>query len=721
MKRDANNFNILSGYESTAPFVEEVRAAADANRNSLGFLPKSVYVEFAQRDDLYLLVERQDKGLRYAGHLLFERRFPRAHVVQTFVLPEYRRYGLASVLIDHLRTSLTNEGFISIWARVADDLVDANRFWERKQFYVQRVEQGGASRKREILVRCHELPSPQLFPPSGISSTNPLGLRILSSNVVPMFLLDLNVLFDLAPRRLRHNDAVSLFQAERMNYCRLAISDEIREELRRTAQKGKTDPMEAYISIFPSFPVLRGDDTAALRSELALLIFPEKGLNALSANDVSDLSHVATAIEHDLAGLITSDTSILSAGPSIRAKYGIEILSPAAFTLDDAAQMAANDFQISEQATLTLLDLSPSHEHEVRTFLSRLKLSGSALRSGWLPRHEQMRIARRCGVWNGQNLLGYLTWSARDPAGVTTARIAVDETDPQALAGARVLLVYLLEQLAADGPRHINLELVAHQSDVRDVAVNFGFRTTADGHNLAKLILGRVLTRETWSKYQAELSNKGGPKLPATIPAYRGADQYVQVLTPDGNRTHVTLEDLESLLSPTLFCLPGRPAVITPVQKSFADPLLGHSPQGSLLPHGTASLFQDRHYLSDPRTLRHFKHGNLILFYESTRQRGSGELIAIARVREAYLKPADALDQSDLVKSVLTTTHLHRIGNSAIKTVTVFDNIFPLPRRVPLESLKRIGCGRPTDLITTRPINDQQLQQILAEAFSNGK
>jgi hypothetical protein len=39
----------------------------------------------------------------------------------------------------------------------------------------------------------------------------------------------------------------------------------------------------------------------------------------------------------------------------------------------------------------------------------------------------------------------------------------------------------------------------------------------------------------------------------------------------------------------------------------------------------------------------------------------------------------------------------------------------------PLERLQLLGCGRPNDLITTRPINDTQLQAILAEAFRRGR
>lgn len=721
IRKEIGQFEIQDGYANTAPFLAQVSAAADAHRNSLGFFPNSVFDEFARRDSLYVLTERHPDGLRYAGHLLFRRRFPRAHVMQMFTLSEYRRFGLATKLITHLCASLTQDGFTSVYARVAEDLVEANAFWGGQQFYVQRIEQGGVSRNRQILIRCHELASPQLFPSSGISAHDPLGLAISSSNAIPLFLLDLNVLFDLAPRRLRRDEAANLFQAERMNFCRLAISNEIREELLRTANPGRTDPMEAYISIFPSFPLSQSDDSLMLLNELASLIFPIKHEKAqLTANDRSDLRHVATVIQHDLAGLITNDGAILAASPQIQAKYGVEVVSPAAFTLEGIASLTNSAFETSADSTLTLLEVSAPDESAVHALLSKLGLSGSAISAGWLPTEAQGRVAMCCAVWDGATLVGYSTWSARGVAGTMTVRVAVDETNQQALHAARILLLYLLEKLASHGPRQVRLELPSHQSYVRELAAEFGFRGTSDQHCLIKLILGNVLTSGTWNAGQIALGTKGGLKLPVSIPKYRSADQHIQVLTPDGNQTHITLDVLETLLSPALLCLPGRQAVITPVQSNFSRDLLGNSQQGSLLPHSTASLFQDRHYLSDPRTLRNFKRGTLILFYESTKHHGRGEIVAIARVREAYLRSCDALSVSDLKQSVLTTTSLNAIGKSKMKTVTVFDNIFPLLNPVPLKSLQRIGCGRPNDLITTRPITDAQLQDILSEAFDRG-
>ena len=717
-KNMTDNFKIISGKLETAPFINDVQEAADEHRNSLGFLPKSVYEEFAKRGYLYVLVETTQNGYVYAGHLLFDCTFPRAKIVQMFTLQRYRRGGLATKLIGHLKEFLTHNSFTSIYARVAEDLLEANAYWDRQQFYVQRVVEGGSTRKRKILVRCHELASPQLFPSSGINADNPLGLATFSASETPLYLLDLNVLFDLQPRRLRHKEAASLFQAERMNFCRLAISTEIRDELQRTAHQGKTDPMESFINIFPSFPLFQNNDSETLLKDLALIIFPEKKEKSqLSLNDKSDLRHVATVIQRNLAGLITNDNEILEPSQQIKSKYGVEVLSPSAFSLEESTPLGGNQFETANDSTLTLLEVSNRDEISVHTLLSKLKLPSSTISTIWLPTESHKRIAARFAVWDETTLIGYVTWSARDNTGNVIAHAAVDETNIHALSAARIILIYLLEQLSPNGPYQVRFELPPHQSYIRELASGFGFSRSHDQNCLSKIILGGVLTNKSWNTYQDKLTRKSNLKLPASIPIFRSIDQQIQILTPDGNQTHVTLDSLESLLSPALFCLPGRPAVITPVQRSFSESLLGHSRQSSFLPMNTASLFQDRHYLSSPRTIRHFKRGTLILFYESSKQKGRSEIVAMARVRQAFIKPSDTFDESDLTQSVLTSKSLPNIGKSKMKTVTVFDNIYLFPHPVPLKTLQRIGCGRPNDLITTHPINDAQLQEILGEAF----
>jgi GNAT superfamily N-acetyltransferase len=711
-------FEVLDRYRDVAPFLPQMIEAADLNRNALGFFAESVYLEYAQKDRLLILIQNIENTKVYAGHLLYSLRYPRASVRQMYTQPALRRKGCAERLLNHLVNTLTKGSFISIYARVGEDMVESNQFWNKQHFYVQDIQPGGKTRNRKIIVRIRELPSPQLFPSSGISSHNPLGLPATAPDI-PLFLLDLNVLFDLRPRRARNSDAISLFRAQQMNFCRLAISTEISEELRRTAHEGKTDPMEAFTNTFPVFPLLK--ENKDFLNELAELIFPERHEKGkLTANDRSDLQHVAIAIQNDLAGLITNDTAILGAAVQLETKYGVEIISPAAFKLDGAQTSSSGEFETNADSTLTLLPINKSHEIAVHTLLAMLRLSGSAIANGWLSVDGPNPISRSCGVFHADIMIGYACWAAKAGAGPMTIRIAIDEGNPQALNAARILFIYLLKELAAKEPQYVRLELPPNQHHTRELAASFGFRaTTTDQQCLSKIILGRVMTSQTWGTAQKALATQYNLKLPPIIPVYSSANQQIRIFTPDGNQTYVTLETLETSLSPALLCLPGRPAVITPIQKDYATHLIGGCAQASLLPNTTSSLYHDRHYLSGSKNLRHFKKGTIILFYESLKNKGQAAIIAIARVQEAWLKQADTLNADDLEQSVLTEKSIQKIGKSKMKTVTVFDNIFLLPHPVPLASLRKLGCGESHQLLSTSPILDSQLQAILAEGFNH--
>lgn len=236
---DLSLVRVLNRYDEVAPFLQAVSTAADAHRKLLGFFPRGVFEEFARRDDLLVLALRNaENNTEYAGHLLFTRTYPRAKVLQLLVLPEYRRRKFGQLLCNRLVELLTQDGFTSVYARVGEDMREANEAWHAMAFRVQGTELGGITTGRTIVVRARELPSPQLFATRAVDHADPLGLARSPSTETPLYLIDLNVLFDLAPHRARHEEALTLFHAERANFCKLAVSDEIVTELARTGPAG---------------------------------------------------------------------------------------------------------------------------------------------------------------------------------------------------------------------------------------------------------------------------------------------------------------------------------------------------------------------------------------------------------------------------------------------------------------------------------------------------
>ena len=154
---DIEKLTIVECYEDIAPHVTDIVEASDANRDSLGFFPRSVFDDFARRRGLLVLLIYDASGTRYAGHLLFQRQFPRASILQLYIDAKFRGRGFARILCNRVAETLTSEGFLSIYARVAEDLTAANIRWEGLGFLVQRVVPGGATTGRMIVVRVREL------------------------------------------------------------------------------------------------------------------------------------------------------------------------------------------------------------------------------------------------------------------------------------------------------------------------------------------------------------------------------------------------------------------------------------------------------------------------------------------------------------------------------------------------------------------------------------
>lgn len=719
MERKEAVWTILTQYSDVAAFVDATTKAADSDKEALGFFPAPVFKEFARKDQLFVAVEHVDARREYAGHLLFNASPPTAHVRQIFVLDRHRGRGLGTRLLDELKKHLTELQFISIRARVREDLLVANAFWEGQSFYTQRLAPGGASRKKLIVERSHELSTPQLFASSGISQANPFGLRFASPSETPLYLLDLNVLFDLGRRRQRHEDVVAVFRAERMQACQLAISSEIDTELARTATPGKTDSMVDLTSILPKFDRPSGTESERLEGELGALVFPQRhAAGTLTSRDLSDLRHLATAIFHGLNGLITSDGSVLDAAVALRERFGIEVLSPAAFTLDDGVKPGTGAHGTTPDSVLILEELQADAEGEVRELLTSLDVGRAAQAAEWAAVNGNGRVCHRHVVRVASRIVSYLVWPNAIRGAPVDARLAIDERSAVAADATRLVLAYLTEQVVPAGVVKIRLRFPARQAVVREVAAAVGFAKSSDGQDeLQKLTLNGIVTPGNWPEYWEALLATSKVRLPDGAPAFRSVDQQIAIHGADGNRVHLSLLTLESLLSPALFCLPGRTATLTPLRRTYAEHLLGHLPQGSLLPQARARLFKQRHFINGSQARSAFTRGGLIAFYESGKGQGLAAVVALARVVHSYQREESALKGEDFNPSVLDPEQLSSIGTSPVRTVTVFDNLQLLPRPVPLAVLRRLGCGTANQLITSRRLTDDQLQGILLEGL----
>lgn len=715
------DWTILQSYDEIEPYLAAVSAASDSNKKALGFIPRNVFADFARRGELWVAVSSDGHEGCYLGHLLFQSKYPRASVLQIYAHAKGRQRGIARSLLDELKRKLTSEGYLSISARVAADLGASRDFWRKMDFRVQGVKAGGRTTGRQILIHSHELASPQLFSASGLSATNPLGLGSSVSDEPPLFLIDLNVLFDVRVRRARHECVITLLQAGQAGLCRIGISDEVGRELKRSSSKDDgTDPMLPLLKVFPTFTLPTADTVAQLEAELLSMIFPDRvKAKTVKPNDRSDVRHLVTTIAHGAEGFITSDQTILAKSLEMKERYGIRIVSPDEFLLPHQGLVETGSGVTVGGVDVSVGVVQAEQLSIIRELLVAAGISSSSLAGRWGAAHSigDNQLLNRYALWVEGQCVGYVCWVAWRAGQTLDACASISVTFPRQHLVARVLMRFLMAELGRGGPVQIQLEVPDGQIALAEVANTRGFNRIHGTSTLLKASLGRVVTAENWSSVSDELADATGIKFTKPTLQQPPFATLIEVRTRSGEKAYAPISELERLLSPALFALKSQPAAITPISPRYSQTLLGHSRQRSLLPATSASVHHRREYICGPNVVKCLQPGMLILFYESGPK---GEhVVAIARLLDAHLSLCDDAMLQSLERSALNEDELKLIGKTPQRTVMVLENIFALPRAVSRAKLLSVGFGSPNDLMTTRRVTDEVVEMVLREAYSS--
>jgi predicted nucleic acid-binding protein/GNAT superfamily N-acetyltransferase len=697
-------------------YVDTTRINADREKNALGFLPPVAYEQAARQGNLYVATEN---GV-YVGHLLFGGTFPRARIFQLYVKEAYRQKGVATLLLRKLQIELEKSGFLTISASVANDLV-ANAFWEKSGFPVLRQKEGGSSRRRTINVRVKDLDTPHLFSPDLVSKPSDLGIAARYVVPIPVYVLDLNVFWDVILNRPRVDYARQVIGAALDNFIRVVVTTEFLNELKRTTREGESDPALEFALQLPALPMPPSEMILEITAELAPLVFPTKAAGLLSAQDRSDLLHLATAIHHRVNGFLTSDDAIVRCSDTLLTKFGLEIFHIQHFA-DTLGKRKKEIISLQARVsgeTLKLWELVTNDSSFLGSFLELVGADESQYREVLGDGLSNNHI-KRVAVTSEEDMVCLAYWDTRGTLqGRCTVKILANEDHPACETALDCLLSRIAAEVSKTSPLVVELDLALGSALARKTGLLHGFKHVTDSvpSQLSKVCVGRPINNDNLTKIVNTIKRLSGLSIPATLPAFSSLYQEMVLKDAFDVQRNVELGQLERMLSPVLFLLPSRTGVIVPIQRVYAEQLFGTSAQMTFIPGKEAVLFSERIYLSSSRNLHTLIEGAILLFYESGRNGGRSALIAIARSLGTLVIGKQQVPPSILRRGVIENDELNELSANEKIAVTRFDNVMLLPRIIPLFDLRTTGCVDGSNLVTARRITDKQMDAIIREAY----
>ncbi|WP_374307394.1 GNAT family N-acetyltransferase [Dongia sp.] len=693
------------------PFFDSIIELADDQREALGFLPQAAFRDAIDRQRVIAMLAHIGDKSELAGYVIFSGVFPHAKIQQIATVRIHRRHGIASALINEVVSQLEQREFLSISAAVAADLSIAQAFYESKGFHLQRIYPGGKSRKREIALRTRMLSTPTLL--TALEADE--GLNIATpqqrNTTAPLYVIDLNVLFDAIRDRERTPLARTLIGAALSHEVRLAVATEFLKELERQKIMIEPDPVLALSKNLPRLPKADEIEVQTLCTKIHNAVFispPRKG--AATKQAFSDARHLAEAVLAHASGFITSDRAILKARNDLFKLFGIDVADLNEFVslLSTEPEEKTGQRLRGTNCVTKPIDLKISRRYlesqEVPSrilddFFSTSDIDGRW--AAWSIQENEEIVAVAASIFS----MG-IHGSARLLVHVRPGHVAIE-------LFADYLLRTSIQQTCKSAPALLELVDIPGQFIVRQAAVTCGFAKKKNDHVLSKIAVGKPMTTRQWPVIAEQIRRKTGISISSSMPA----GKIIEINRSDGSSAKIPLEALEDAFSPTLIIWQDRDGVIAPIAKSFADDLLGTTDQIALFGNPEATFMTRRTYFNTPRSAPLMKAGTPILFYESQRTGGRSAIVAVGRIVDATVVPKSQVSTSLMKQSVIDD--VGPFSASAEVLATTFDNVLRLPFPVHLDSLRKLKAVGASNLQTPTLIEAEKVASILDMGWKN--
>lgn len=690
--------------------LDSLVAIADNYKTEIGFWPRSSLEDAIWRGRLIGAIANRDGSETVVGFVVFGGVFPNGRIQAVAVNPTFLRQGVAQFLIDNVIAKLESEGYLAVLAKPALDLHVAQKFYEKNSFHKVRTQSGGTARKRKIVVRERTLKGPNLL--TAISPKQSVPLLPRTDAHSNLWVIDINVLFDLLKQRRSHYEIASgVFAAALDGRVRIAVTSEFSNELSRSSTDVREDPLLKLANALPRLRVVADAKRKELATSIHTSVFEtKKPSQAGSPQALSDCQHLAECIAGNAAAFVTSDGVLLRNRRVIRETWGLEVVALDDFHDAIAATELMDDFKPTRGEGFHVCAVSAEVAYDIAK-----KLLPKGLEQGYFDPHATRVSGHFLAAYDDrQNAIGLLASRTPTTLGdVHRLLLLVDQERANAELIADMLLGHKVDAIGRAGLNLINLNDVPGQIAVRKIALQSGFLPGDSEQVLRKAALGAPITPVSFSALADRTRLAYGRRQSHLLPSK--FEDFDELLEADEQK----FQSIEGFMSPTLIVANNRRVSIQPIGRAYADELLGTSPQISLLDQYEGAFRSKKIYVSSGRSKNLFKTNQIIMFYESSRTGGRGAVIAAARVDNVVVQPKSETGRSDMKKTVVES--VDRFSASGEVTMTSFSSLLRFPHPVSLDVLQKLGAAGTQNLQTATVIATAAAQKIFDRGWANGR
>jgi predicted nucleic acid-binding protein len=548
-------------------------------------------------------------------------------------------------------------------------------------------------------------------PGATVASVVDLGLRLRGASPAPLYVIDLNVLFDVIKdkHRPRSPAAGRLIAAALAHQIRLAVAPEFIVELERHTTGDTADPILRLARQLPRLPVADIVRSKQLADLIHTIVFVTPRLRAAGSPQAwSDARHLAQAALAGASGYVTSDGGLIAARDDLVGRIGIDVAS-----LDEFDALLPATTASRGEAQLQGIDcvMKTASVDVVRSYLEAQKVAAATI-AEFVPGPAQLGLWKAHSVSEDSKIVGIglqIGASSIDAPARILVHVRPDHVRCETFAD--YLLDIQCREACGSGPVTIELLSIPGQSTVRRAGILRGFMPLPRTDSLIKVAVGRPITPASWISIARQTRRRTGLRLPDTPLDMASALSGLTVQGPEGKLITVRLAALEDAIGPTILVWPGREGVVVPIARRYADDLLGTGDQLPLFGSPEAAFMTRRTYFNTPRSAPLMRPGTPMLFYESRRSGGRGAIVAVARIVDATILPKEQVPDELLRRAVVED--LEPLSASLEVLATSFDNLLRFPKVVGLDKLRGLGAIGASNLQTATALGHQPLARIL--------